>query len=227
VKERRYTLRELAQLSDADALEYLARYPVAGGQQQTDDTDDDNEDDAENPDQTGETKDGKDSGKGKGEKVYTKDQVDAIVENAVKDRLARKDRADARRRAEENGDKDKLIEDLKKEIDEDYKPKASELETLKTEVEDLRQVVNEQIESILKDLPEELQDLDLGEDVGATKRLSWLLEKVIPKKTALAGVSVATNGNRPAGNGPGPKPANAVGKDNPAELAPIVNKKRF
>ena len=230
LKIGRLTLRELAHLPESDALEYLAKFPIKGGQQQADETDDEEEEEAEGGDQTSGTKDGeKTSGKDKDEKRYTKRELDAAIESVVKDRLARKERSDARKKAEEDGDKDKLIEDLKKEIDEDYKPKATKLEEVEAENKELRQVVDTQIQSILKDLPDALKDLDLGEDAAPTKRLTWLLEKVVPKKDSIGSTNAGEetkDGSKP-GNKPNPKPKNQNGVDKTVELVPIVNKKRF
>lgn len=232
------SLSNIAELSDEDAIKWLMEHPISGGDHTDDDDDDDNDseddddgeegDEDDDGDQSGKTgdKSKKPDGKKPG-KLYTKDELDAIVEKAVTDRLKRAERNKTRDSAKDKGEFEKVANDLQREIDEEWKPKAQEVETLQAKVDELSEVVTEQIDSILDSLPKDLQDLDLGEDEEPVKRLRWLITKVMPKARKRKGNGDEGEDKKKSGNPPSPTPRDRQGKDEQRQVPPPVSRKKF
>ncbi len=221
-------------MSDEEAMAWLRLHPISGGDgSDEDDSDDDESEDGDEDKEGKDKKDGDRSGKGgkskpegKQGKLYTKEELDDVVEKAVTDRLKRKERADARKSAGDKGEYETLSEELQREIDEEWKPKVEEAEKLTAHVEELETVIHEQVDSILAELPQELQDLDLGEDEDPVKRLRWLTTKVLPKSRKQE--NDAERERKPKGsNPPGPAPRGKQGEDSKKKIPAPVSRKRF
>lgn len=225
-------MERLRDMSDDEASEFIKTLPpITGGEheEQDDENADDAEDDENEDDGKGSGKNGDPSGK-KGEsqpkgKLYTKEQLDDIVEKAVTDRLRRERRQKDRTDAKDKGEYETLYASLQKEVDEELKPRAERVEALETRIEELEGVVATQTEALLKDLPQDLKDLDLGEDEDPVKRLNWLITKVLPKaeKASKADESKGPKGGNPAS----PKPRGRQGEDQRKKIPAPVSRKRF
>ncbi len=234
MRPEQITLSGLMALPEDELLKWLQDHPVSGGDHEHEDDADEDDEDQDDEDDTGEDDEDDDGDKpgkkdksskaGKsGGKLYTKEELDAIVEKNVKDRLARQSRAAARKAATDGNDHEALAKTLQKEIDEEWKPKADAHDSLQARVTELEEVVTEQIDAILETLPQELQDLDLGDDEDAVKRLRWLVTKVVPK----AGKAKKDPKDKTPGNPPGPAPKNKQGEDDKKPVNPPVRRNKF
>ncbi len=235
-------LDALQPLSIAERIRFLEAHPISGGDHGPDeDEDEDEEEGGENGDDQDEDEDGEPAGDKKGKskagdkkagKLYTKDELDSIVEKAVTDRLKRAKRQEDRGEAKDKGEYERLYNDLQKEVDDELKPAIEAAEKKDEYIEQLEGVVNEQVDAILTSLPKSLQDLDLGDDETPVKRLHWLITKVVPKATKRRKAEDDDEDDdeddkRRGSNPPSPKPRDRQGADRRKKVEAPVSRKRF
>jgi hypothetical protein len=133
---------------------------------------------------------------------YWRTHIHDLREENKERRLA----ADAAERAKQEAEQERLKKQGEyQKLAETHEKRVKELEPIETRYKALSELVNTQIEAIIKDWPAEIKAFDPGKDAPVETRQEWV-NKSIPIITKLGQPAPGA-----PGNAPGPKPAGAAG----------------
>jgi hypothetical protein len=138
------------------------------------------------------------------------DQLPADVQDYIKllrnEAKQNREALDAETKAKQEAEQERLKKQGEyQKLAETHEKRVKELEPIETRYKALSELVNTQIEAIIKDWPAEIKAFDPGKDAPVETRQEWV-NKSIPIITKLGQPAPGA-----PGNAPGPKPAGAAG----------------